>query len=75
MSHRIHIKSHEQHLAAIRILDRVKGTWIGLGTSADPVIVVNDQQFDAMVEAGVVAPNGKEVKAHGAKAASKKSKS
>ena len=72
MGHRIHIQSKEQHLAAIRVLRGVKGTWLGIGTSADPVMVVTDEQFNALVAAGVVPANGREVKARGAKATAQK---
>ncbi len=75
MAHKIHIQNDEQHLAAIRVLDRIKGTWLGIGTSADPVIVVTDEQFEALVKAGVVSANGREVKARGKKATPKKTKS
>ena len=75
MGRKIHIQSKEQHLAAIRVLDTTKGTWLGVGTSAAPVIVVTDEQFNALVEAGVVSANGEEVKARGKKTDSKKAKS
>ena len=71
MAHKVHIQSKEQHLAALRVLDRVKGTWLGIGSSADPVLVVTDDQFHALVAAGVVSANGKEVKARAAKSAKK----
>lgn len=67
MGHRIHIQSDEQHLAAIRVLHRLKGTWLGIGTAEEPVIVVTDEQFAALVAAGVVSPNGQQVKRRGSR--------
>ena len=75
MAHKIHMQSKEQEIAAIRVLNHTKGTWLGIGTSSDPVIVVTDEQFKALVEAGVVSANGEEVKARGKKASAKKVKS
>lgn len=71
MGHKVHIQSKEQHLAALRVLDRVKGTWLGIGSSSAPVLVVTDRQFNALVAAGVVSANGKEVKGRVAKTAKK----
>ena len=67
MGHIIHNQSKEQDIAAIRVLNHTKGTWLGIGTSAAPAIVVTDEQFKALVEAGVVSANGEEVKARGKK--------
>ena len=75
MGHKIHIQSKEQHMAAVRVLDTVKGTWLGIGTSADPIIVVTDEQYRALVAAGVIDANGKEDNARGKKATAKKAKS
>ena len=63
MAHKIHIQGREQHIAAVRVLDHTQGTWLGIGPSSAPVIVVTDEQFKALVEAGVVSANGEEVKA------------
>jgi hypothetical protein len=68
MGHRVHIQSKEQHIAALRVLDYMRGTWLGIGPSSAPVLVVTDEQFSALVEAGVVPANAKEVKARGKKA-------
>ena len=75
MGHKIHIQSKEQHMAAVRVLREVKGTWLGLGTSSDPIIVVTDEQYRALVAAGVIEANGKKDNARGKKAPTKKTKS
>ena len=75
MAHKIHIQSREQHMAAVRVLDHTKGTWLGIGPSSAPVIVVTDEQFNALVQAEVVSANGQEVQARGKKATAKKVKS
>ena len=75
MGHVVRIQSREQFIAAITVLDKVKGTWHGIGTSAAPVLLLTDEQYNALVEAGVVQANGKEVKARGKKAAARKKKS
>jgi hypothetical protein len=75
MGHKVHIQSKEQHIEALRVLDNIKGTWLGIGPSSAPVMVVTDEQFNALVAAGVVAADGKGVKARGKKATAKKTKS
>ncbi len=72
MGHKVRIQCEEQHIAAIRVLDSTKGTWLGIGPSSAPVLVVTNEQFNALVEAGVVPPNGKEVNASGKKATAKR---
>lgn len=73
MGHAVHIRSREQYLQALRVLDKVGGTWQGVGTSADPVMLLTDRQFNALVAAGVATD--KEVKAGGKKAPGPKPKS
>ena len=75
MGHAVHIRSKEQYIRALRVLDKVSGTWQGVGTSADPVLLLTDAQYNALVEAGVVPANDKEVKDRGKKAPAKKTKS
>ena len=75
MGHKIHIQSKEQYIAAINVLNYTTGTWLGVGPSSAPVIVITDNQFDALVRAGVVSANGEEVKARGKKPTAKKAKS
>ena len=75
MGHAVHIQSDEHYMAALRVLDHVKGTWRGIGPSTAPVLLLTDEQYAALVEAGVVPFNGKEVKSRGKKATARKSKS
>ncbi len=75
MGHALHIHSKEQYIQALRVLDKVAGTWQGIGPSSAPVLLLTDAQYKALVEAGVVQSNDKEVKARGKKATAKKTKS
>jgi hypothetical protein len=75
MGHAVRIHSKEQEIQALRVLDKVGGTWRGVGTSSDPVMLLTEAQYNALVEAGVVPANDKEVKARGKKAPNKKSNS
>ncbi len=71
----VRIKSDEHYLSAIRVLNKVGGTFQGVGPWSDPVLLVTDTQYQALVEAGVVCADNKEVKKRGAKRANKKAKS
>jgi hypothetical protein len=75
MGHAVHIHSKEQYIQALRVLDKVAGTWQGIGPSSAPVFLLTDAQYRALVEAGVVSADGKEVKARGKKATGAKAKS
>jgi hypothetical protein len=75
MGHAVHIQDREQYIQALRVLDKVGGTWQGIGTSSAPVLLLTDAQYNALVEAGVVSANDKEVNARGKKAPAKKTKS
>ncbi len=78
MGHAVHIQGKERQIQALRVLDKVGGTWQGIGTSDDPIYLLTDAQYNALVEAGVITPadkNDKEVKPRGKKAAGKKNKS
>jgi hypothetical protein len=75
MGHAVHIRSKEQYVRALRVLDKLGTTWQGTGTSADPVMLLTDAQFNALVEAGVIPANDREVKPRGQKAPAKKAKS
>jgi hypothetical protein len=75
MGHAVHIHSKEQYIQALRVLDQVVGTWQGIGPSSAPVLLLTDAQFNALVEAGVVPANDKEVKARAKKGPNKKAKS
>jgi hypothetical protein len=74
MGHAIRIESREQYIQALRVLDNVEGTWRGIGPSSDPVLLLTDAQYNALVEAGVVPSSNREVKARGKKAAGKNTK-
>ncbi len=75
MGHVVHIQSNEQYIQALRVLNKVSGTWQAVGTSEYPVLLLTEGQYSALVEAGVVSANDKEVKANGKKAPAKKTKS
>ncbi len=75
MGHAIHIHSQEQYIQALRVLNKVAGTWQGIGPSSDPVLLLTDAQYHALVDAGVVPANDTEVKTRAKKANSKKTKS
>jgi hypothetical protein len=75
MGHIVNIHSDEQFIQAIRILDKLRTTWQGIGPSSAPRLLLTDAQYNALVEAGVVPANDKEVKARGKKATGKKTKS
>ncbi len=47
------IKSREQYIKAIEVLDRVGGTWSGVGQD-DWFLLVSPTQYEALVEAEVV---------------------
>jgi hypothetical protein len=47
------ITSDEQYEKAIEVLDRVGGTWSGVGYP-DRFLLVSPRQYEALVEAGVV---------------------
>jgi hypothetical protein len=66
MGHVVKIQSREQYIAALRILDFVPGTFHASGPSSAPVLVMDDAQYEALVNAGVIATNG-EVKVRGKK--------
>jgi hypothetical protein len=63
----IRIKGRDQLLAAYRILDKLPGTWHSRGPAETPTLLVLESHYQALVEAGVVAPNGKEGKARAKK--------
>lgn len=75
MGHAVHIHSREQYIEALRVLNNVEGTWQGIGPSSAPVLLLTDAQYTALLKAGVVSANDKEVKTRGKKAPAKKTKS
>jgi len=74
MGHAVRIRGKEQQIKALRVLDKVGGTWQGIGTSSDPVYLLTDALYNALVQAGVIPANDKEVKARGQKAVAKRTK-
>jgi cell division GTPase FtsZ len=74
MAHAVRIQSREQFISALDVLDRIGGTWQAVGTSAAPVFLLTNAQYDALIQAGVVTTNGREGKARGNKAEAKKTK-
>jgi len=75
MAHAVSIQSRDQYVEALRVLNTMGGTWRGVGPSSDPVLLLTDTQYNALLEAGVVPSNDKEVKARGKKAIAKRNKS
>lgn len=57
------IKNREQYIKALEVLDRVGGTWHGVGQE-EWHLLVTPAQYKALVEAEVVPPqnNAKDVK-------------
>jgi hypothetical protein len=47
--------SREQYIKALEVLDRVGGTWQGVGYP-DRFLLVSPRQYEALVEAKVVTP-------------------
>ena len=72
MGHAVHIHSKEQYVQALRVLNKVPGTWRGIGPSSDPVLLLTEAQYKALLEAGVLSANAKEVVGGGKKANAKK---
>jgi len=75
VGHAIRIQSDEQYIAALRVLDNLPGTWAGRGSWEEPILLVTDAHYKALVEAGVVPWNGKKDKLHGKKTTAKKKNS
>lgn len=75
MGHVVPIKSREQYAEAIRVLNKVEGTWQGVGPSSDRRLLLTEKQYIALVEAGVISRNDMEVKNGGKKKTGKKAKS
>jgi len=75
MGHAIHIHSREQYIEALRVLNKVPGTWRGIGPSTDPVLLLTDAQYNALLLAGVISSNDKKAQPRGKKAIAKKTKS
>jgi hypothetical protein len=72
MGRAVHIHSKEQYIQALGVLDKLPGTWQGIGPSSAPVLLLTDAQYNALLEAGVIRSNDKEVPRRGKKATAKK---
>jgi hypothetical protein len=75
MGHTVCIQSDEQFIAALGVLDELPGMWHCRGPAESPILLLLDSHYDALVKAGVVAPNGKEGKSRGKKTVAKQNKS
>ena len=75
MGHVIRIKSREQYMAALNVLDYLPGTWHSRGPTESALLFVNEEHYKALLKAGVIPLNGKEGKARGKKTTGKKAKS
>jgi hypothetical protein len=68
----IRMQSWEQHIKALKVPDEAGGTWQAVETSAAPVFLLTDAQYNALIQAGVVRSNRQEDNARGSKKAAKK---
>jgi hypothetical protein len=75
MIHAVRIKSREQFGEALRVLNTVPGTWSATGTSSARILLLPDAHYNALLLAGVISPQDKEVNGSGKKASSKTPKS
>ena len=71
MGHLIQIQNREQFIKALGVLNEMPGMWHARGNPANPILLVTDTHFKALVKAGVVSSNGKEGNARGKKAITK----
>ncbi len=53
------IRNREQYIKAIEVLDRVGGTWQGVGQE-ERYLLVTEAQYQALVEAKVAIPEDTE---------------
>jgi hypothetical protein len=49
------ITNDRQYEKAIEVLTRIGGTWQGVGGDDEPYLLVSPRQYDALVEAKVIA--------------------
>ena len=75
MAHAVHIHSREQYIQALGVLNKLAGTWQGIGPSSDPVLLLTDAHYKALIQAGVIANNDKKAKVREKKAIAKETKS
>ena len=72
MGHVVHMKSREQFIEALGVLNELPGMWHARGEPGTPTLLLTDTHYKALVKAGVVPANGKKEKARGKKAIPKK---
>ena len=70
----VRINGGEQFINAIGVLNELPGMWHSRGDGETVELLLLDSHYKALVKAGVISPNGKEVKNRGKKA-TKKAKS
>ena len=75
MAHIVRIMNDKHWVDVIHVLNKLPGMWHSRGPEDAPVLLVLDSHYDALVEAGVVAANGKGGKTRGKKKSAKKAKS
>jgi hypothetical protein len=75
MGHIVRLQSREQFIAAIGVLNQLPGMWHSRGPEASTELLVLDSHHQALISAGVIAPNGKEGESRGKKTTRKKIKS
>jgi len=68
------IKNREQYIKAIEVLDRVGGTWHGVGRD-EWFLLVTLAQYKALVEAAVITPEDSKKDSKRAKNSRKHTKS
>ena len=68
MGHVIRLESERQFADAIQVLNELPGTWHSRGTEETTELMVLDSHYQALVKAGVIAPNGRKDVPRGKKA-------
>ena len=67
MGHIVRINSRDQLVAAIRVLNELPGMWHSRGSDKVTELLLLDSHYQALLQAGVVVPNGKVGSAPGKK--------
>jgi hypothetical protein len=75
MGYIIPIKSREQYMAALRVLDELPGTWSSRGAAELREFYVTPEHYAALVEAGIVKDIRTKSNGRGKKKLAKKTKS
>ena len=71
MGHIVRINGGDQFTEAIKVLNELPGMWHSRGDEKTVELMLLDTHYQALVNAGVVSPNGNEVKTRGTKVAKK----